>query len=43
MDWNYALLPNTRLELKQFREKLRSKRIVLAVTLQDVQIKTLRL
>lgn len=40
MDWNYALLPNTLLELKQFREKLRSQRNILAVTLQNVQIKT---
>jgi hypothetical protein len=40
MDWNYAVLPSTLLELKQFREKFRSQRITLAVTLQDVQIKT---
>jgi hypothetical protein len=39
MDWNYAVLPTTLLELKQFREKLRSQGIILAVTLQNVQIK----
>ena len=40
MDWNYTVLPNALLELKEFRERLRSQKIILAVTLQDVQIKT---
>ena len=39
MDWNYAVLPDTLLELKQFREMLRSQGAILAVTLQNVQIK----
>jgi hypothetical protein len=40
MDWNYTVLPNTLLELKQFREKLRSQGIILVVILQGVQINT---
>lgn len=39
MDWNYVVHPGTLLELKQFRETLRFQRIILAVTLQNVQIK----
>lgn len=38
MDWNYTVLPNTVLELKQFRKKLRLQKIILAVILQGVQI-----